>query len=215
MKDPLFSPILEEYLEEHTSPESELLSELNRETHAKVLSPRMLSGHTQGRFLSMVSHMIRPQNILEIGTYTGYAAICLAEGLAEGGSLHTIEVNLERETLIRKFISKSNLESIIKLYLGNALEIIPTIDILFDLVFIDADKKNNLVYYEMVLPKLSPNGFILIDNVLWSGKVLHNPSKKDTKTNYMQTFNDFIQQDTRVENILLPLRDGLMLVRKK
>lgn len=215
MKDPLFSPILEQYLEAHTSPENEILAALNRETHSKVLSPRMLSGHTQGRFLSMVSNMIRPKNILEIGTYTGYSALCLAEGLAEGGKLHTIEVNPERELIIQKYIKQANLEHQIKLHIGDALEIIPTLDSSFDLVFIDADKKNNLTYYEMLLPKLPKGGFLLIDNVLWSGKVLSENQKKDSKTQSLQTFNQRIQEDNQVENILLPLRDGLMLVRKK
>ncbi len=215
MKEPLFSPVLEAYLEAHTSPEPELLAALNRETHSKVLSPRMLSGHTQGRFLSMVSHMIRPRHILEIGTYTGYAAICLAEGLQEGGTLHTIEINPERQSIVEKFISKAHMTACIKLHIGDALEIIPTLNISFDLVFIDADKKNNLTYYEMLLPKLSSGSFILIDNVLWSGKVLTEVKKNDGKTQHMMAFNQRIQEDERVENILLPLRDGLMVLRKK
>ncbi len=215
MKEPLFSPELEAYLEAHTSPEPALLAQLNRETHAKVLSPRMLSGHLQGRFLAMVSAMVQPRYILEIGTYTGYSALCLAEGLQTEGELHTIEINPERAKMIRKYFDLSSFKNQIKLYLGDAKEIIPSLELTFDLVFIDADKKNNLTYYELALQRLRKGGFLLIDNVLWSGKVLLDLPKNDPKTKEILYLNQYIQQDNRVENVLLPLRDGLLLVRKK
>jgi len=207
---------LQEYVLQHTSPEPELLQKLNRETYLKVLMPRMLSGHYQGRVLSMLSHMIKPQQILEIGTYTGYSGLCLAEGLALDGQLHTIDINDELEDLVRKYVAAAGLENKIKYYLGNALEIIPTLNIQFDLVFIDADKINYSRYYDLILEKTVAGGFILADNVLWSGKVVQQPGKKiDKDTQAILDFNQKIQHDDRVENVLLPLRDGLLLMRKK
>lgn len=210
------SPELQQYVTQHTSPETELLQKLNRETHVNVMKPRMLSGHVQGRFLAMISHMIKPKQILEIGTYTGYSALCLAEGLAPSGLLHTIDVNEELEEMVRGYLDQAGFADKIKYYLGNALEIIPQLDYTFDLVFIDADKINNARYYDLVLAKVTPGGFILVDNVLWSGKVVQQTNKKtDNDTQSVLDFNQKIQEDERVENMLLPLRDGLMLIRKR
>jgi predicted O-methyltransferase YrrM len=202
------------YVEERTSPESEVLKKLNRETHAKVLMPRMLSGHYQGRLLAMISHMMRPQYILEIGTYTGYSAICLAEGLAENGRVFTIDINEELEEMVKKYILETGKEKKIELITGNALDIIPSLNYVFDLVFIDADKINYIEYYKMVFEKVRSGGIIIADNVLWSGKVLGN-GKTDKDARAIMEFNDFVHQDNRVENVLLPVRDGLMIVRKK
>lgn len=207
-----FPEALQEYCEKHSSPEDKVLYELNRKTHMDVLMPRMLSGHHQGAFLQMISHMVNPENILEIGTYTGYSAICLAQGLKENGALHTIDINEELKDLTSEYFQKSGLENKIKQYIGNALEIIPTLDIEFDLVFIDADKINYSNYFDLVLPKLKKGGFILADNVLWSGKVLEENSDKDTEA--IKSFNDKVTSDERVENVLVPIRDGVMLVRK-
>ena len=210
-----FFPELEAYVTRHTTPESEVLRKLNRETHAKILMPRMLSGHLQGRVLAMISHMIKPQQILEIGTYTGYSALCLAEGLAPGGNLHTIDINEELEDLVRQHIAEAGFTDRIKYYLGNAMNIITTLKMQFDLVFIDADKINYSLYYDLVIQKTAPGGFILADNVLWSGKVVPEAGKKiDKDTQAILDFNQKIQQDERVENVLLPLRDGLLLMRK-
>ena len=210
------SPELQQYITRHTSPEPPLLSELNRETHSKVMKPRMLSGHVQGRFLALLSRMIKPEQVLEIGTYTGYSAICLAEGLAPGGLVHTIDVNEELEDMVRGYFSRAGLADKVRYYIGPALQLIPTLDYSFDLVFIDADKINNALYYEMVLDKVVPGGFILVDNVLWSGKVAQQTNKKiDADTQSILDFNARIQADDRVENLLLPLRDGLMMIRKK
>lgn len=176
----------------------------------------MLSGHVQGRYLALLSKLIRPRQILEIGTYTGYSALCLAEGLAPGGQLHTIDVNVELEEMVRKYIALAGYENSIKYYLGKALEIIPELDYQFDLVFIDADKANYPNYYDLVIEKTAPGGLILADNVLWSGKVVTEPGKKiDKDTQGMLDFNQKIQGDDRVENLLLPLRDGLLMMRKK
>jgi caffeoyl-CoA O-methyltransferase len=210
------SPELQQYITRHTSPEPALLSELNRETHTKVMKPRMLSGHVQGRFLAMLSRMIKPVQVLEIGTYTGYSAICLAEGLAPGGLVHTIDINEELEDMVRNYLSRAGLTEKVRYYIGAALQLIPTLDYFFDLVFIDADKLNNALYYEMVLDKVNPGGIILVDNVLWSGKVAQQTNKKiDADTQSILDFNARIQNDDRVENLLLPLRDGLMMIRKK
>ncbi|MCX6187687.1 MAG: O-methyltransferase [Bacteroidetes bacterium] len=184
-------------------------------THANILQPRMLSGHFQGRFLSMISHMIKPKYVLEIGTYTGYSAICLAEGLQEGGKLITIDVNAELEDLVNYHISQSNLNDKIEHLIGDASEIINTLNFPFDLVFIDADKPNYPKYYDLVVNKIPNGSFILIDNVLWSGKVVvEKDLAKDKDTQILHSLNRAIQKDERVENILLPIRDGLMLVRK-
>lgn len=203
---------IEEYVEEHTSKESEVLYNLNRQTNLKVLIPRMLSGHLQGRMLSMFSHMIQPQNILEIGTYTGYSALCMAEGLKDGGQLITIDINVELEDFTRSFFDQSDYKDQIDFRIGNALDIVPTLDQKFDLVFIDADKDNYINYYEMVIEQLSDRGYIIFDNVLWSGKVLENHNDPDTQT--LQKLNKLIQEDERVENVLLPIRDGLMVCRR-
>jgi predicted O-methyltransferase YrrM len=207
-------PALSAYAERHSSPESPVLQELNRETHAKVLMPRMLSGHLQGRFLSAISHMIRPTQILEIGTYTGYSAICLAEGLDRDGILHTIDINDELTPLVSAYVSKAGMEKKIFLHTGDAATLIPKLDGPFDLVFIDADKINYSLYFDLVFDKVKKGGFLLADNVLWSGKVLAG-DKTDKDTKALQEFNDKIFRDERVEKVLLPIRDGLLLIRKK
>jgi caffeoyl-CoA O-methyltransferase len=203
---------IQRYAELNTSPEPEYLQRINRDTHAQVLSPRMLSGHYQGRLLRMISLMIRPQSILEIGTYTGYSALCLAEGLAPGGKIITIDINEELENRVRKNFSASPFASVIEFICGDARKIIPGLNINPDLVFIDADKKGYAEYYNLILPKLRPGGWILVDNVLWDGKVTEeNP---DTKTRIILDFNKMIAADERVEKILIPIRDGLTLIRK-
>lgn len=211
----MIDPKLEKYSEDHTSKESEVLHRLNRETHIKALMPRMLSGHLQGQFLGMLSQMIQPKVILEIGTYTGYSAICLAKGLKVDGVIHTIEKNPEHETMAKKYFKEAGIEHQVNYHLGNALEIIPTLNEIFDLVFIDADKDNYLNYYNLVFDKVKPGGYFLVDNVLWSGKVLTKPDSKDIEALGIIEFNDFIHADDRVENVLLTMRDGLMLIRKK
>jgi predicted O-methyltransferase YrrM len=203
------------YSEAHTSKESELLYQLNRETHINVLQPRMLSGHLQGRTLSMLSKLMQPTNILEIGTYTGYSALCLAEGLAEKGTLHTIDINEELESISNKYFKSSPFSNQIIQHIGNALDIIPKLDVEFDLVFIDADKENYLNYYNLLIEKLKSGTVIIADNVLWSGKVIEEAKPKDIETIALQQFNTAIQNDDRVENILFPIRDGLMIIRKK
>ena len=206
---------LEKYAEEHSSKESELLYRLNRETHIKALMPRMLSGAMQGKLLEMLSCMIRPKHILEIGTYTGYSAICLAKGLPTDGVLHTIEKNPELESIAKKYFVEAEIEHQIIYHQGDALEIIPQIKEFFDLVFLDADKENYLNYYHLIFDKLRSGAYILADNVFWSGKVLSTPDQADKETLGIIEFNDFVQQDDRVENVILPLRDGLSLIRKK
>ena len=202
------------YAEAHTKAEPAILAELNRETNANVLYPRMLSGHLQGRLLAMISNMIKPEFILEIGTYTGYSAICLSEGLQPHGKLVTIDINEELEELVKSYFDRSENGNRIKHITGNAMEIIPGLAMNFDLIFIDADKTNYSNYYDLVFPKLNKGGYILADNVLWSGKVL-NDKEVDDDTKALITFNKKIQADERVENILLPVRDGIMLIRKK
>lgn len=206
---------LSNYCENNTSSETDILAQLNRETHLKVVSPRMLSGHLQGRFLSFISKIHRPNLIVEIGTYTGYSALCLAEGLAENGKLISIDVNEETSSFAKSFISKTEYTEKIDLILADAKEYIPTIKESIDLVFIDADKKNYLNYYHLVIDKLPKGGLIIADNVLWSGKITMPESTMDKETLALHQFNQFVQQDSRVENILLPIRDGLMIVRKK
>ncbi|NJN40934.1 MAG: O-methyltransferase [Flammeovirgaceae bacterium] len=206
-------PQLQAYAEAHTSPEPKVLSDLNRHTQANVLMPRMLSGHLQGRFLSFISHMIRPRRVLEVGTYTGYSAICLAEGLANDGLVITIDNNEELTRTVTTAIASAGLECSIKCMIGNAQEIIPSLHEKFDLVFIDADKENYSLYFEMVIDKVHSGGFILADNVLWSGKVLQPKPDKDTQG--ILAFNAKVQADDRVENVLLPVRDGIMIIRKK
>lgn len=207
---------LADYAELHTSAEPALLATLNRDTYANVLIPRMLSGHLQGRMLSMFAKMIRPRAILEIGTYTGYAALCMAEGLAADGVLHTIDINEELETRINKFVSKSQYASQIKIHIGNALEIVPTLSESFDLVFIDADKENYGAYYDLLIGRLPSGAILIADNVLWSGKVLHPEQlDQDKDTKALDAFNKKIRADERVECVLMPVRDGLMVIRKK
>ena len=207
---------LADYAEKHTSPEPALLAELNRDTYANVLTPRMLSGHIQGRVLSMFSKMIKPKTILEIGTYTGYAALCMAEGLTADGILHTIDIDEELETRINKFVSQSPFAHQVKLHIGNALDIIPTLNASFDLVFIDADKENYAAYYDLLIDRLPSGAVLIADNVLWSGKVLDaDQALTDNDTKALDSFNKKILGDTRVENVLMPIRDGLMVIRKK
>ncbi|MBC7695817.1 MAG: class I SAM-dependent methyltransferase [Burkholderiales bacterium] len=206
---------LSDYCENHSSPEPEILAVLNRETHLKVVSPRMLSGHLQGRFLSLICKLHRPKFILEIGTYTGYSALCLAEGLHKDGKLISIDVNVETSAFAKSFIEQTEFATKIELVMADAKEYIPTINEPIDLVFIDADKKNYLNYYHLVIDKLSKGGLIIADNVLWSGKITMPESAMDKETLALHQFNQFVQNDERVENILLPIRDGLMMVRKK
>ncbi|WP_276365591.1 O-methyltransferase [Chryseolinea sp. H1M3-3] len=201
---------IQRYAEQHTSPESDLLKKINRDTHANVLRPRMLSGHLQGRVLSMISHMIRPKRVLEIGTYTGYSALCLAEGLAPDGKLITIDINEELEPKVRAHFA--SVHDKIDYKIGDALQIIPTLTDTFDLVFIDADKSNYTNYFDLVIDKVRPGGFILADNVLWSGKVLNKNPDSDTKV--ILAFNEKIQRNSQVENVVLPIRDGIMMIRK-
>ena len=200
---------LENYIEQHSEKEPELLAALNKETYQKVLLPRMLSGHFQGRVLSMLSKLIRPLNILEIGTYTGYSALCLCEGMQENGSLHTIDIKEELVDFQRKHFDKSPWGNQIVQHLGEALDIIPTLDLKFDLVFIDADKENYIHYFEMIVPKMNKGGIILSDNVLWSGKVLEPLNPKDKSTKILLEYNLLLKNDPRVETVLLPIRDGL------
>jgi len=202
------------YILNHTEKEDEVLTELVRETNLKVLRPRMLSGHYQGKLIEFLSKMIKPEKILEIGTYTGYSAICWAKGLTEKGILYTIDINDELEQIILKYFKKAKLDKKIKLIIGNAINIIPKINETFDIVFIDADKPNYLNYYNLVFNKVKKGGYIIADNVLWSKKVL-NEAFDDESTKAIKKFNNFIQDDTRVENILLNIRDGIMIVRKK
>ena len=206
---------LDEYAHLHTTNENELLQKVNRETHLEVMQPRMLSGHLQGRFLSMISKMLRPSRILEIGTYTGYSALCLAEGLAEKGSLLTLDVNEELKDRVESYFNESNFKDQIELKIGNAVEIIPSLDESFDLVFIDADKENYSQYFDLVIDKVRSGGYIIADNVLWSGKVVEEVKAKDTSTKALLEYNKKINDDPRVENILLPIRDGLMMARVK
>lgn len=206
-------PEIQQYAEEHTTAESAILQKITRDTFAKVLMPRMLSGNLQGQLLSVFSRMLKPKSILEVGTYTGYSAICLAQGLAPGGKLITIDINEELEERVSGYFQEAGLADKIEYRIGNALDIIPQLTASFDLVFLDADKENYLAYYHLLIEKIHPGGFIIADNVLWSGKVT-DPTKKDKDTAAVRAFNDFVQADNRVENILLPVRDGLMIARK-
>ena len=203
-----------DYIENNSQREPELLKELNRETHLKILNPRMLSGHLQGRFLSIISKLIKPKKILEIGTYTGYSAICMAEGLIENGVIHTIDINEELSSIQNKYFKKtSNNNSIIQ-YVGDAKNIINNINETFDLVFLDADKENYIKYYKLFIDKVKKGGLIIADNVLWTGKVVDPENHDDDLTNYLIDFNKMIAEDNRVENIILPLRDGLNIILK-
>lgn len=204
---------LETYIADHSQIEPELLAALNRETHQKILQPRMLSGHFQGRVLSMLSKLIRPVHILEIGTYTGYAALCLCEGMQKNGSLDTIDINEELESIQRKYFDLSDWKTQINQHIGDAIQIIPTLNKKYDLVFIDADKENYLHYFELIVPMMNAGGIILSDNVLWSGKVLEKPDPRDLSTNVLLEYNKKVNEDPRVETVLLPIRDGLTVTR--
>ena len=211
MTDPV---LLDQYILNHISPEDDFLEELDRETHLKVLRSRMLSGHLQGQILSMISCMIKPRFILEIGTFTGYSAICLAKGLAKGGQLHTIEIDDEMETIAQKYFLKSGMSDRIIQHIGDARQIIPSLKQSFDLVFIDADKREYCDYYKLVFDKMPIGGFILADNILWDGKVVDPDSANEEQTSGILDFNDLVQNDPRVQNVILPVRDGIMLVQK-
>jgi len=205
---------IDKYITDHIDPEGELLSDINRTAHVKLLRPRMVSGHLQGRVLKMLVRMCRPQRILEIGTYTGYATICLAEGLPDDGEIHTIEIDDELEDFIKEQFDKTDLKDKIRLHIGDALDIIPQLDGCFDLVFIDADKRLYSQYYDLVFDKLRPGGIILADNTLWDGKVLETPHPSDKQTIGIQKFNEKIKNDGRIEKVILPLRDGLTIIYK-
>jgi caffeoyl-CoA O-methyltransferase len=201
-----------DYCERFSAEESALLKKISRDTHANVLMPRMLSGHLQGRLLSMISRMCKPKTILEIGTYTGYSGLCLAEGLTERGKLITLDINEELESRVRHYFKESGLDDQIDYRIGDARKIIPGLDLIFDLVFIDADKESYSTYFDLVIDKVPSGGYILADNVLWSGKVLDPKPDKDTRS--IMAFNQKVQNDERVENVLMPIRDGIMVMRK-
>lgn len=206
---------IQSYSDQHTMESSDLLKRIDRETNVNIMKPRMLSGHMQGRILSMFSHMVRPSSILEIGTFTGYSALCLAEGLTAKGVLITIDINEELESLVKSYFSLSQYGNQIQYLIGNALDVIPLLTQTFDLVFIDADKINYLNYYLLVLPKMNAGGLIIVDNILWSGKVVEPIKKGDKDTPALMEFNRYVHGDDRVENLLLPVRDGLMMLRVK
>jgi caffeoyl-CoA O-methyltransferase len=204
---------LDKYVCDHTAAENDLLKKINRETHLEVLQPRMLSGHFQGRVLSMLSKMMRPERILEIGTYTGYSALCLAEGLTKSGKLYTIDVNEELESRVRGYFEQSDYSEQIDYIIGDAMHVIPSMNEKWDLVFIDADKMNYINYYNLIFSQVKIGGYIIADNVLWSGKVA-DETKNDKDTQLLRSFNDLVSNDERVEEVLLPIRDGLMIARK-
>tara|TARA_R110000868_G_scaffold82132_1_gene232045 strand:- start:1338 stop:1979 length:642 start_codon:yes stop_codon:yes gene_type:complete len=207
------SPLIENYIADHSQSEPDILKELTKETHLKVIQPRMITGHFQGRALSILSKIINPKNILEIGTYTGYSAICLAEGLQKNGSLHTIDVNEELVEMQRRYFDKSGFGNQIIQHTGDALNIIPKLDVVFDLIFIDAEKASYDFYFEAVIKKTKPGSVILSDNVLWSGKVVEPLHPKDKATKILLAYNKKLKEDPRVETVLLPIRDGLTLSR--
>jgi caffeoyl-CoA O-methyltransferase len=204
---------LDKYVCDHTATENDLLKKINRETHLEVLQPRMLSGHFQGRVLSMLSKMMRPERILEIGTYTGYSALCLVEGLTKSGKLYTIDVNEELESRVRGYFEQSDYSKQIDYIIGDAMHVIPSMNEKWDLVFIDADKMNYINYYNLIFSQVKIGGYIIADNVLWSGKVA-DETKIDKDTLLLRSFNDLVSNDERVEEVLLPIRDGLMIARK-
>ena len=208
----LVSAEIEQYIEQHSTPEGKTLQELNRETHLKIQMPQMLSGHLQGQFLELITTMLRPKRILEIGTYTGYSGICLAQGLTDDGLLYTIDINEELQPMVEKYVERAGLTQKVKQLIGDAREIIPTLNETFDLVFIDADKINDQAYYDLVFEKVRIGGYIIADNVLWSGKVL--AEKKDKDTLAIDGYNKKVLADKRVETFILPLRDGLNIARK-
>ncbi len=206
---------IDRYILDHIGPEDEILKELDRETHLKVVWARMISGHLQGQVLTLLSKMIQPKTVLEIGTFTGYSAICFAKGLPVNGKIITIEINDELETLAAKYFEKAGVASHIEQRIGSALEIIPTLNETFDLIFIDADKRQYTQYYNLVFDKVRSGGFIIADNTLWSGKVLQTPAADDFQTKGIIGFNDLVKNDTRVEKVIFPLRDGMTVIRKK
>lgn len=207
-------PKIEQYVSDHTEKESDILYQLYRETWQKVINPRMLAGNIQGRIISMLSHMIQPKSILEVGTYTGYSAICWAEGLAENGKVHSIDINEELEPLVTRFFEKAGVNHLVKRYYGNAMDLIPTMKQEWDIVFLDADKSNYLNYYNMVIDQVRPGGYIIADNVLWSGKVTEDPATFDEDTKAIDAYNKYTQEDERVQSVLFPVRDGIMISRK-
>lgn len=206
---------LENYINSHIDPEDDLLYELNRLTNVKILHPRMLAGHLQGKILRMLCLMVRPQTVLEIGTFTGYSAICLAQGLQPGGVVHTIEINDELSHISSAYFRKYEMDNTIIQHIGDARAVIPTLDMQFDMVFMDGEKSEYLEYYHLVFEKIKSGGYILADNILWSGKVLEEPESNDYFTRGIQQFNDYVRDDSRVEKVILPIRDGLMIIRKK
>ncbi len=208
----LLPKLLEKYIEENSTKEESLLQELSRETHLKVQMPQMLSGHLQGLFLEFISTMIQPKRILEIGTFTGYSAICLAKGLTTDGRLYTIDINEELQPMVERYLYLAGLNQKVEQWIGDAREIIPTFEETFDMVFIDADKLNYSTYYDLVFDKVKQGGYIIADNVLWSGKVLEE--KKDKDTQAIDNYNKKVAADSRVKNFILPLRDGLNIAQK-
>lgn len=210
----LIDKALDQYAAKYTTPETPVLAALNRETNQKVMMPVMLSGHIQGALLQMISNMVKPNCVLEIGTYTGYSAICLAQGLADDGILHTIDINEELEEFVFRYLCDAGLQYKVKQHIGNAVTIIPTIDEQFDLVFIDADKQNYAVYYDLVFDKVPVGGYILADNVLYEGQVTLPAEEQSKNAKAIHAFNEKIRQDNRVEHVLLPVRDGIMMIRK-
>ena len=206
---------IDAYILNHIDEEGEYLTALYRATNIHLLRPRMASGHLQGRILKMFVEMIRPKNILEIGTYSGYSALCMAEGLEDGGMLHTFEINDEQEDFTRPWLEQSAYADKIRFYIGDVMQLLPSMDIVFDMAFIDGNKRFYLDYYELVLNKLRKGGFILADNTLWDGHVLDDPKQSDQQTIGIKAFNDFVATDKRVEKVILPLRDGLTIIRKK
>lgn len=206
---------LESYITAHSDAEPDYLQHINRATHLRLINPRMLSGHLQGRFLSMLCRIFQPKRILELGCYSGYSALCMAEALPEDGELHSIEIDDELEDFIRENLASVSFGEKVKLHIGDALEVIKELEAPFDLVFIDADKRQYTEYYELILPKLRPGGIILADNTLWDGKVVMPAAANDQQTKSLQNFNEFVGKDERVEKIILPLRDGLTIIRKK
>lgn len=205
---------IEAYCEAHSSPEEKVLYELFRETHLKTVRPRMVSGQSQGLFLEFISRLIQPERILELGTFTAYATICLAKGLTKNGIIYTIEENIEYESIILKYLHKTNMFSKTKLLFGEALNIIPTLNEKWDIIYIDADKVNYLNYYKLLLPFLKKKGIMLVDNVLWNGKISKTIENNDKDTKAIHAFNEYVQQDPEVKNLLLPLRDGIMMITK-
>ena len=207
-------PKLDDYVVQHSENEPPVLAELNRKTWIEIMNPRMIAGHFQGRVLSMLSHMIKPKFILEVGTFTGYSAICWGEGLQKDGEIHTIDINEELEDLATDYVAKSGLKNQVHFHIGEALDIIPSLKNEWDIVFLDADKSNYLNYYNLVFDRVKSGGYIIADNVLWNGKVIKESTFNENDTKVILEFNTFIQEDARVQNVLFPIRDGLMIIRK-